>query len=303
MNMVLSKKIYFSIILLCIMPLSFSSNVCNVNFGGHITNIVSSTGNYIGSYDDNGNIMFIGKRGGASGSLHEIYNTNSNIIFGSSGILFNDGALTEGSVVTSPKGLLIKSQSLNNILYFGSDGSISVKGKFLYDEKGRKEPILSGSDVHEANTCTGDGSFCASSDRTGLTGSTSTTPALIENAPSYAERRDYWCDVTGSLSGSCKYDVYSSTDCYFPPEYICVGNWKKLKHSKCDGGTCGFYYASETNCGSGYCDTGHWEDYSCNCITSGNVTTCDTCTMWVCDSYHHRGCTSAPTVHCYSYYT
>jgi len=158
--------------------LVYSFNVCNVDISEPWFLVTDSSGNDIFIVDDDGDIYFEGIDHSMSNK-----NTESSLILG--GMFFNKVTSNFNSNnfhnllsdLSSYSGLIIKN-NLNETVSVFSNDTIYTKGSGIY--------------AGSQGNCLSDGNYCNGD--------------LVET-------RDYFCDVTGSKTGSCSSNVVSSVNC------------------------------------------------------------------------------------------
>lgn len=297
----MKKVIILIIAIILLMKIGFSVNVCGVNIAQGGGDFRNSAGINVFYLDHSGNIVIRGEKDTfASSNALQWFSTSSNLKFGSTKSKFEIGIektspLNTGFVFNNgPGGEVIASLQEN--------GKIYSKGYALYDQRGR------GSDINNLATCNSDGqNYCyAGGNRDGQTDLTTTTSNIIklDNRISqiYAEDRDYFCDITGYLQGTCTYDVKNTDYCDddFTPYYTCSGSSLEYKVPGCNNGRCTQLTSKTQSCGSSFCQLNSIY-YTQSCTTSPTscpvdnpdctqTTICNRIPNNYCSIYIYKGC-------------
>ena len=238
---------------------SSSFNVCGIDFNHNWFEVKDDSNNTVFLLDKDGDVFIMGKNNVGNNPALRSFKINDAIYFNSKDAPLNK--IFQTSSFPAEKGILFKDSSANNIAKLTTSG-LYVKGT----------PVYQGAQAK----CPADGwGYCNA------------------NNQFLRDNRNYYCDITGSLSADCKYTVVSTTDCRNSDYYTCSGlKTKILKHFNCGAGggncvnyndevlgDCGAYqYCYGTaQCGNFVWSTGSWGSCSALC-GSGTQTRSVTCT-------------------------
>jgi len=233
-------------------------NVCGIDFNHNWFEVKDDSNNTVFLLDKDGDVFIMGKNNVGSNPALRSFKINDAIYFNAKDAPLNK--IFQTGSFPAEKGILFKDSSGNNI------GKLTTSGLYV-----KGTPAYQGSQAK----CPADGwGYCNA------------------NNQFLRDNRNYYCDITGSLSADCKYTVVSTTDCRSSDYYTCSGlKTRILKHFNCGaGGNCvnyndevlgdcsAYQYCYGTaQCGNFVWKTGSWGGCSVLC-GYGTQTRSVTCT-------------------------
>lgn len=228
------KFFLFFVLLLVQFIFVFSFNVCNVDFSEPWFAVKDSAGTDVLIVDGQGDLYLEGEdHSGSTFSLYGGLKFEDSFFFNH--ITSRYSSLFQERSSISGTGVVIEGDNDVFVAEFSSGGVINLLGRAAVEG--------------EQAGCSADGNYCVGDSR---------------------ETRDYYCDLMGSKTGSCTYDITSTLDCNENNGWTCLaGNVRAYADYTCSGSSCGVdSYSSQYDCdvSDGWTCSGSsrvYRDYAC----------------------------------------